>query len=291
MHMQPTLFLKILQNSFTSIKKYNHLLLLKNKIIFFYFCFWLFLLSLLQAIHFSTTALPRLFADVSHVFSEAILHYPDDLTFDWNGTDTLTANYNHISLHYPSGFNAIDYNLPTNLGVYTTTETEPTAEKHRNNLLVATPKKIYIQEMSGKWDSFDYTYLLSTVPQNIYTKDDFQVLHEDWKNQQNTILRSSQVVVTILATIFTILSNTVTLLMRALVVLLIAKYISQIQTNYVKSLKLSALCTIPALVIETGIIYLYGNDTYGVGGFTFWLLFILYIWFGKVTITHIPKKH
>lgn len=288
--MKFSLFFQILQNSVTSIKKYNHLLLLKNKIILYYFLVWLVFLSFLQACHFSLTTIPQVFSGLSHSLAEAVTYYPEDLVLEWNGTDTLSSNYESIPLYYPSGFDPELYSLPENFGVYSASETEPNLEELHKYFLVATPKEFHIQEVTGQWNSFEYTTMLGNTPTSTFTKSSAVALQSTWLEEKDAFQRFAQIVGAVIATVATSITTTLTLLFRAIIVLGIAKYLTRIQTNYIKTLKLSALFTIPALLIETAVIFFYGADYYGVSGFTFWLLFTLYLWFGKVTITQVPKK-
>jgi len=288
--MKLPIYVQILQNSLTSIKRYNHLLLLRNSTIFWYFVTWITVLSLLQAIQFSIVTIPELFTGLSHSIAEATEYYPDDLVLHWNGVDTISSSIDRFDVYYPSGFDADRYTLPANLGTYITTDSDPDLTEYSKNFFLATPHHLYLQEASGDWNTFEFSTLLSDTPEGSLNKSDVRVLNQVWLDQKEYLQQVAQVAGGLIRTVSSIASKTVTLLFRALFVLMIAKYLARIQTNYKRSLKLAALLTVPAIIVETCIIYLYGADIYGLSGFTFWMLFTLYLWFGKVTIKQVKRS-
>lgn len=285
--MKISLLFQILRHSVTSIKKYNHLLLLSNKTIVLYFFVWVTVFSVFQAIHFATHAVPQTISSLSTAFSEGIAYYPNDLVFNWDGDSTLQSNYETIKAYYPSNFSPSEYLLPSNLGTYVSSEVSPN-EEFSDYLLVGTPTTLHMQEGTGIWNSISYHSVLTDVPATEFTKSDAEWLYQQWQNEQENILLVTQIIALLIKIITGVVFDTITVLLRALFILLIVKFLARLKTTYKKVLKLAALFTVPALLVETAVIYMYNSDIYGLGGFTFWLLFILYMWFGKVIIKKKP---
>lgn len=285
--MKISLIFNILKHSVTSIKKYNHLLLLSNKTIVIYFFFWVSILSVLQAFHFATTSVPQTISGLTSAFEQGIEHYPEDLTFNWNGSDTVTSNYETVELYYPSNVSPSEYYLPERLGTFVNTEVTP-GEEYSNYLMVGTPTMLHFQEGPELWNSFEYATFVTDVPETDLTKSDVQWLYQQWLQERDSLQTTVQVVSVVIKTITGIVFDTITLLIRAIFLLLLIKFLARLKTTYKRVLKLAALLTVPALIVETLILFLYGTDVYGLGGFTFWLLFMLYMWFGKVVIRKKP---
>ncbi len=282
--MQSSLLFHILRNSVTSIKRYNQLLLLRNKTVGIYFFFWIGIMALAQGFHAGIYQVPRFFVAITTSIDTIVERYPEDLMFKWDGNAVITSSYETLEIAYPPNFDATEYALPAHLAQFISTEVENPAESHSNYYLVATPTQLHIQEGPEFWSRISYAEVLAEVPSTSITIEMVRALGELWHENVGSLQKYTQIIVGIGATILTIVGKVFTLLIEAIFMYLIVNFLARIKATYQKMMKLGALFMVPATIVQTGVIYLYGSDHYGLGGFTFWLLFVLYMWFGKVTM-------
>ena len=283
--MKLTLFYTMLKHSVTSISRYNNLLLVTNRTMAAYFVFWVGVLLTVQTVFFSLVSIPQFVTFLSESLTEAAEHFPADLELVWNGSH-LKANTTQVEVFYPSTLNdAESYQLPPQLGVYRTDITsfaQTEEETYRDYLAVITPTELYLQEATGEWRAITLGQLLTSVPSQTITKESMKGTLETWYQDQKETQQTLQVLV-LLPYFLLLLSGTlITFGFRSILLVAIIRYVMKIPTTYKMALKLTTLFTIPTLLIESLLVLLYGGDLYGLSGFTFWILFSLYIWFGKL---------
>ncbi|MCB9800881.1 MAG: hypothetical protein H6773_01750 [Pseudomonadales bacterium] len=288
--MKLSLLYEILAHSVTSIKRYNHLLLLKNKTIVLYFFFWMGLMSIAQGIHAGVFFVPKFFSELTGQIDTLVANYPDDLFFKWDGNSIITSSYETLEVPYPDGFDPTEYYLPAHFFYFTSSEVENPQEEFGTYFMVATPTQFHMQEENTTWSTTPYSEMLTDMPSTTLTVEGVRALGELWHETAGSLQKYAQVAVGMLVSAGTLFNTIVVLLIRTILIFMVVKFLVRIKTTYKKTLKLAALFTVPATIVQTLVIYLYGSDFYGVSGLTFWILFVLYIWFGKVTIKHIKTK-
>ena len=289
--MNIPLFYSMLVQSVSSIKQYHRLLLLKKSIVFGYFLFWISVFGIIQSVRVGLVTVPQLTSYADQVISDVVTQYPSDLTFTWDGAK-LGSKYSDLSISYPEDISPREYALPPKAGFYTSTEVaQSELSEYQENLVVITPEKIYIQEVSGEWSSNELSLLLEPVGPTTVTKSTVLAWKELWKSQLPETQRFIQVAAGSAYFFYYHLKSLFGTVIRAgLLFFIFSLWLQKSRVSFLSTAKLAALFTIPSNLVETLLLLLYGSDTYALSSMLFWVLVLLFIWTRNTTITIVKKK-
>lgn len=278
--MQIQTILNTLIQPFTSVEYYKkavHKSVLSTVVVV---AITLLAMALVSGFHFLVTQLPVIENSVQHIITNITDHYPEELVFEWNGTE-LTANTDSISVPWPEE-NAFHIEaLPKHFLFYTNSQQTPSdlGISPTEYLAFVNTHEMYRMnsEKPEEWTSETLSTFVGVDSHATINKETVSKLTQTAGNYMQTHQQQIKAFTLFLFVLLFLGSKIWFLLIETVLAVLLFKLYS-VKLTAMQTVILSLHVLIPTVVLTTMANLLYQDIPFPIQTLTFWIL-ILYLSF------------
>lgn len=233
-------------------------------------------MALVSGFHFLATQLPVIENSVQHIITNITDHYPENLIFEWNGTE-LTANTDSIIVPWPEDDTLHIGELPKHFLFYTNSQQTPSdlGISPTEYLAFVNTHEIYRMnsEKPEKWTSESLSNFIGVDSQATIDTVTVNQLTQTATNYMQTHQQQIKIFTLFLIVLLFLGSKIWFLLIETVLAVLLFKLYS-IKLTAQQTVILSLHVLIPTVVLTTAANLLYQDIPFPIQTLTFWTLIL-----------------
>jgi hypothetical protein len=243
-----------------------------------------FVLGFLATTLFATVDVPRYTSMLHNSFQELIQHYPDDLTFHWDGKVLSSSQTDVLQVPFPSFWQTqsanADQSLPTNLAMIDTSTTsvdDAVAKTTHASWVVFTQNQAYVTNNNGGWSSIDLTDLPGF--QSTFTVDKNSLPNQlnSWEDGAKSVALLAILAYPCIFPVGLMLSRVISLMINALLVSYFIRFIRR-PIPFWKMFQLMLHISVAAELVAIVSSHLFWSARLPMFGLTFWLYTVVVLY-------------